>query len=82
MTPNPKTREGFEYWDMFCKLPRFSFWRGDEDEKGAVIRVPDSTGNWIEVYKAAELVGGLQETINDLESENKALKRRLELKSV
>jgi hypothetical protein len=82
MTPNPNTREGFKYWDMFCKLPRFSFWRGSEDEKGAVIRVPDKTGNWVEQYKVAELVNGMQELINELETENKALKQRLEMKAV
>ena len=82
MTRNTETREGYKYWDMFCALQRFSFWRDDEVEKGSIIRVPDSIGNWIEQGKAAELVDELQEVINKLESENKALKRRLEIKPV
>ncbi|WP_454869461.1 hypothetical protein [Pseudomonas gorinensis] len=28
-------------------LPRFNFWRGGEDEKGSVIRVPDKHGHWV-----------------------------------
>ena len=79
---NIQTREGYKWWDIFCKLQRFSFWRGDEDEKGTVIQVPNKTGNWIEHQKAAELVDEMQSEINKLESENAALKQRLKIKAV
>ena len=44
---NIKTREGYDLWDKAHQLPRFNFWRGGEDEKGSVIRVPDKHGNWV-----------------------------------
>ena len=39
---NIKTREGYDLWDKVHELPRFNFWRGGEDEKGCVIRAPES----------------------------------------
>lgn len=79
---NIQTREGYKWWDIFCKLQRFSFWRGDEDEKGTVIQVPNKSGHWIEHSKAAELIYDMESEINRLESENEDLKRMLKLKAV
>jgi hypothetical protein len=82
MAQDQNTREGFKYWDKFCAIPRFSFWRGGDDEKGSVITVPDKTGGWIEQYEAAKIVDEMQDVINELESEKKALKQRLEMRAV
>lgn len=69
VTPIP--RKGFEWWDRFNRLPRFSFWRGGEDEKGSVIRVPDRSGAWIEDHSVGQLIDAMQSDINEL-------KRRLD----
>lgn len=63
---NIKTREGYDLWDKANKLPRFSFWRGGDDEKGAVIRVPDPSGGWVEHYEVQKLADQYQDEINEL----------------
>ena len=67
--PNCKSREGFEHWDKFCALPRYSFWRGDEDEKGAVIRVDDHNGHWLNCNDVSKIVDDMQNIINELTNE-------------
>lgn len=79
---NIQTREGYKWWDIFCKLPRFSFWRGGDDEKGTVIQVPNKTGHWVEQQKVSALVDEMQSEINILEAEIVALKQRLQIKAV
>ena len=74
---DPNSREGFEWWDLFNKLKRYSFWRGSEDERGVVIQVPDQYGAWIKQYEAAELIDGMQEDINRLNHTVSVLERRL-----
>lgn len=61
---NIKTREGYDLWDKAHKLSRFNFWRGGEDEKGSVIRVPDRHGNWVNFDDVAKLADEYQDEIN------------------
>ena len=68
-----------KWWDKFCALQRYSFLKDHHD---AVCRVKDGSGAWVEHHEASELVDEMQAVINTLESENNALKRRLELKFV
>ncbi|MBF8720448.1 hypothetical protein [Pseudomonas guariconensis] len=63
---NIKTREGYDLWDKAHQLPRFNFWRGGEDEKGSVIRVPDKHGNWVNFDDLAKLADEYQDEINSL----------------
>ena len=63
---NIKTREGYDLWDRAHQLPRFNFWRGGEDEKGSVIRVPDKHGNWVNFDDLAKLADEYQDEINSL----------------
>lgn len=63
---NIKTREGYDLWDKAHRLPRFNFWRGGEDEKGSVIRVPDKRGNWVHFDDLAKLADEYQDEINSL----------------
>lgn len=63
---NIKTREGYDLWDKANKLPRFNFWRGGDDEKGTVIRVPDRHGNWVSFDDLAKLADEYQDEINSL----------------
>lgn len=66
MSRNIKTREGYDLWDKLHALPRFNFWRGDEDEKGSVIRVPDRHGNWLHIHALEELIDQAQDELNSL----------------
>ena len=63
---NIKTREGYDPWDKVHELPRFNFWRGGEDEKGCVIRVPEKHGNWVNFNDLASLADPYQDEINSL----------------
>lgn len=63
---NIKTREGYDLWDKANQLPRFNFWRGGDDEKGTVIRVPDRYGNWVSFDDLAKLADEYQDEINSL----------------
>lgn len=77
---NIKTREDYDLWDKAHQLPRFNFWRGGEDEKGSVIRVPDKHGNWVNFDDLAKLADEYQDEINSLRDrlarlESKAVQR-------
>lgn len=63
---NIKTREGYDLWDKAHQLPRFNFWRGGEDEKGSVIRVPNKHGNWVNFDDLVKLADEYQDEINSL----------------
>lgn len=75
---NIKTREGYDLWDKANQLPRFNFWRGGDDEKGSVIRVPEKHGNWVEHHEVQKLADEYQDEINSLRERLE----RLEPKSV
>ena len=68
---NVKTREGYDWWDKFCALQRYSFLK---DHNELVRRVPMKSGNWIDVYEAQEIVDQMQDEINDLRGQVKCLK--------
>ena len=76
---NVETREGYEWWDQFCKLPRYNFFKND---KGAIVKWENSAGTWIEQYAAGELVDEMQAEINRLTAEVAALKQRQAMKAV
>lgn len=76
---NTQTREGYEWWDKFCSLPHYSFLL---DEHNAVRRVQDKCGAWVNRQEAGEVVGHMQDEINNLKAENLALQQRLQLKAV
>lgn len=66
-------RAGFEYWDEFNKIQRYSFLLfGDscKDTGSAdthhVRCVKDQCGNWIEHYAASKLIDDMQGKINEL----------------
>lgn len=61
-----KTREGYDLWDKVHNLPRFNFWRGGDDEKGCVIRVPEKHGNWVSFNDLTTLADEYQDEINSL----------------
>lgn len=75
---NIKTREGYDLCDKVHALPRFNFWRGGEDEKGSVIRVPEKHGNWVNFNDLTTLADQYQDEINSLRERL----ARLEPKSV
>lgn len=75
---NIQTREGYDLWDKVHKLPRFNFWRGGEDEKGSVVRVPEKHGNWVNFDDLTDLADEYQDEINLLRDRL----ARLEPKSV
>lgn len=77
---NVQTREGYEWWDKFCKLPRYSFIKTGEFD--AVTAWENAGGNWIEQYKASVIVDEMQAEINSLKSEIAALKNRQAMKAV
>ena len=75
MSNKTEGREDLEYWDIYCELPRFSFIRGGEDEKGSVRRVSNKSGNWLEENDVSNLIDEIQTKINLLQLENRRLSR-------
>ena len=53
--PHIADRTGMRWWDVVCAMPRYSFWRGEQGD-GIVNRVPDPTGNWVEVSAVEAMV--------------------------
>lgn len=60
-----KPRMGREWWDRFCALPRFSFWRGEKGD-GTVMRMADPSGDWVEADKVGALAEIADGHTNDL----------------
>lgn len=60
---NVQTREGYDWWDKFCSLQRYSFLK---DQNELVRRVPNKSGNWVDVYESQEIVDQMQDEINEL----------------
>lgn len=60
-----KPRAGREWWDRFCALPRFSFWRGEKGD-GTVMRLLDPSGDWVEADKVGALAEIADGHTNDL----------------
>lgn len=57
-------RRHLKYWDRLCSLQPYSFWLGENPAR--VMRVPDSTGQWIERHKAQEVVDDAQTEMEEL----------------
>lgn len=77
-----QTREGYEWWDQFCQLPRYNFLLESKDQHNRVVRWENASGTYIEQYAASELVDQMQAKINILKSEVAALKQRQALKAL
>jgi hypothetical protein len=75
-------RKDMEWWDKFCKLPTFPFWRGPDDEPCRVMKVPDACGDWVERSAMQAVADAAQAEINRLNSEVDALRNRLKIRSV
>lgn len=58
-----ENREGFDWWDRFTKLKRFSFILS---YLNSVKKVEDKTGNYVEFYEASIIVDDMQSEINTL----------------
>lgn len=69
-----KPRVGREWWDRFCALPRFSFWRGEKGD-GTVMRMADPSGNWVEADKVGALAEIVDGHTNDLRNSLAAFER-------
>lgn len=76
MMRNVQTREGFEYWDRFNKLPRYMFLL--PPSASYVQKLEDSAGNWIEVHEAQRVVDAAQDKINELTEQLQAAKAHRE----
>ncbi len=65
-TKNIETRKGYEWWDQFVALKRYSFLLGRAGENNFVKKVEFETGGFVDVHQAGELVEAMQEEINRL----------------
>ena len=74
------SRKGMEWWDRFCKLPRFSFIKTGEFD--AVTAWENAGGAWIGQYEASMIVDEMQSELNAAKVEIDALNNRLKIKSV
>ena len=54
-----------KHWKRLCGLPTYSFFK---DMNENICRVPNPTGNWIEIHKAQEIVDNAETDINELKS--------------
>lgn len=59
-------RERWIYWDRFCKLQRFSFLIGNNNN---VLKVNDDCGNFNDHYDVSALIDEMQSRIIELEDE-------------
>jgi hypothetical protein len=75
-------RKGMEWWDKFCALPTFSFWRGPDDEPCRVVKVQDECGKWVERNAMQDVADAAQAEINRLSAEVEALRNRLKMRRV
>ena len=66
--PHIADRTGMHWWDVVCAMPRYSFWRGEQGD-GIVNRVPDPTGNWVEVSVVEAMVGAIDIAFRQHESD-------------
>lgn len=71
-------RKHMKWWDEFCALPRFSFWRGADDEECRVVTVADDCGKWVDRGSMQVVADEVQSAVNCLESEIEAKDKRIE----
>lgn len=63
---NVKTREGYDYWDKLCAIPRHAFLFSS---CGKRILATPNMGTWIDEHAASEVVDQAQDEINALRAE-------------
>lgn len=68
VTRNIQTREGYEWWDRLCKLPRYGFLLAPSGNR--VVKT-EGIGNWIDMHAAQEIVDDAQSEINILKEQLK-----------
>ena len=71
---NGKTREGYDYWDKLCAIPRHAFLFSP---CGKRILATPNMGTWIDEHAAQEVVDQAQDEINKLRAENEKLRMQL-----
>lgn len=74
-TRNIETREGYEYWDKLCAIPRYGFIHSPDNSR--VLKV-EGIGNWINMHAAQEVVDAAQDEVNGLRAEKAELLAALE----
>lgn len=65
-TRNIQTREGYEYWDKLCAIPRYGFIHSPDNSR---VLKTEGIGNWIDQHAAQEVVDQAQDEINGLRAE-------------
>lgn len=60
---NIKTREGFDYWDELCAIPRYGFLLG---KTGNSVQKAEGIGNWIDRDAAMQVMDEAQSDVNVL----------------
>jgi len=68
---NIKTREGYDFWDKLCAIPRYGFIHSADNSR---ILKAEGIGNWIEMHSAQEVVDAAQDEINGLRAERDQLR--------
>lgn len=71
---NVKTREGYDYWDKLCAIPRHAFLFSP---CGKRILATPNMGTWIDEHAASEVVDQAQDEINALRAEMERLRLQL-----
>ena len=71
---NTKTREGYDYWDKLCSIPRYGFVHSPDNSR--VLKV-EGIGNWIDRDEAQVIMDEAQEEINILRDHVKKLRLAL-----
>ncbi len=66
---NIQTREGYDFWDKLCAIPRYGFVIGP---KGGVVKV-EKLGSWIDRDEAQAVMGDAQSEVNELRTANQRL---------
>jgi hypothetical protein len=65
MIRDVKTRKGYEWWDKFCAIPRFSFLLSPSGN--SIQKFENTSGNWVDQYEASKVMDEAQDFINALE---------------
>lgn len=67
---NIKTREGYDYWDKLCAIPRYGFIHSPDNSR---VLKAEGIGNWIDQHAAQEVMDDAQSEVNQLRAERDAL---------
>lgn len=71
---NVQTREGYDYWDKICAIPRYGFIHSPDNSR---VLKAEGIGNWIDMHAAQEVVDAAQDDINGLRAERDKLRAQL-----